>query len=357
MDRSEKKVNTKLEKLQAMLSFDWIIRKTLKLWWVYLLTGLIAGFAGYLFAKMQKPRYRSHLTFALDDSKGGASNIISLASEFGFNLGQSSSVFSGDNILNILKSRHIVESVLLDTIAMEGKKWSIIEYYLYISGYYKNGGKGGSNVLHFPAGLPRDKFSYQQDSLLRLVYGQFAKSLIKAERPDKRLSIYEINVTTPGEQLTKIFTDRLVAEANNFYTKIKSGKAKQTLDILEERAAMMKGNLNSSISEKAAVQDVNLNPAFSQAQVPVMKQQANIQVYSAAYAELFKNLELARFQYLNDIPLMQIIDGADFPMEKIQAGKLITAIFFSVAACGLLFVIIWLRRIFLITSHQNMVES
>ena len=107
----------------------------------------------------------------------------------------------------------------------------------------------------------------------------------------------------------------------------------------------MKGDLNSSISNRATLQDVNVNPAFSAAQVPVLKQQTNIQVYSAAYGEMFKNLEVARFQYLNEIPLMQIIDPADYPMKKIKMGKLKTGIIFSVVSFFLLLFILWIIRI------------
>ena len=123
-------------------------------------------------------------------------------------------------------------------------------------------------------------------------------------------------------------------------------KNKETLDILEGRVAAMKGNLNTSITKRATVQDVNINPAFAEAQVPVMKQQANIQTYGAAYGELFKNLELARFQYLNEIPLMQIIDEANYPMEKIKLGKLMTGILFAVIGCVLFFMFVIFRSVF-----------
>ena len=108
----------------------------------------------------------------------------------------------------------------------------------------------------------------------------------------------------------------------------------------------MKGNLTSSITNRAAVQDVNVNPAFSAAQVPVLKQQTNIQVYSAAYGEMFKNLELARFQYLNEIPLMQIIDNTDYPMQKIKLGKLKAVILFAFFAELLLLTVLSVRNIF-----------
>ncbi len=116
--------------------------------------------------------------------------------------------------------------------------------------------------------------------------------------------------------------------------------------MLEARVDNMKGNLNSSIQKRANVQDVNINPAFSEADVPVLKQQTNIQVYGTAYGELFKNLELARFQYLNEIPLMQIIDPAVYPMEKIKSKKLQTAIIFSIIADFILLFIFWLIRIY-----------
>ena len=184
--------------------------------------------------------------------------------------------------------------------------------------------------IHFLVDQPKSTFSYQQDSLLYITGLEFADNFIVAQRPDRKLNIFEVSVSSPDEKFTKVFTDRIVDETNKFYVEIRTKKAKETLDILEDRVATMKGNLNSSISNKAAAQDVNVNPAFSAGQVPVLKQQTNIQVYGAAYGEMFKNLELARFQYLNEIPLMQIIDPADYPMKKIKIGKLKTAILFAV---------------------------
>ena len=76
-----------------------------------------------------------------------------------------------------------------------------------------------------------------------------------------------------------------------FYIEIRTKKAKKKLWIyFEARVGAMKGNLNSSITDRAAIQDININPVFSAAQVPVLKQQANIQVYSGAYGEMFKRI-------------------------------------------------------------------
>lgn len=320
-------------------------RDLLKKWYLFLIVGLLAGLAGFLYASSKKPTYKSHLTFALDDGNGGGiGNFLNLASQFGLNIGSGKDIFAGDNILDIMKSRRMLEGVLLSVDSFDNKPYTLIEYFLAISG--KRGNNAVFKSLHFPPGKPKSTYSYQQDSVLYAVSNDFAENYIVAERPDRKLSIYEVSVTSPNEKFTKVFTDRIVNETNNFYIEIRTKKAKETLDVLEDRVATMKGNLNSSISNRASVQDVNVNPAFSAAQVPVLKQQANIQVYSAAYGEMFKNLELARFQYLNEIPLMQIIDAADYPMQKIKLGKLKAAILFAFLADLLLLLSIWFWHIY-----------
>ncbi len=342
----EDKIENSTEKSPpAVTSLNRIIRFVLKKWWLFLIVGILAGIAGIFYASEQKLNYKSSLTFALDDAgSSGMGNLFSLASQFGINVGGGKEIFSGDNILEIMKSRRMVERVLLSVDTFNNKPYSLIEYYLEKTEKRKS--SPSIKDIHFPASQLKNTFTYQQDSLLYKTYQKFSDTYIVAQRPDRRLNIYEVSVTSPDEKFTKDFTDRIVAETNNFYIEIRTKKAKETLDILEQRVATMKGNLSSSISSKAAVQDVNINPAFSEAQVPVQKQQANIQVYGAAYGEMFKNLELARFQYLNEIPLMQIIDHADYPMQKIKTGKLKMAIIFAVFAELLVLSIMGLINLF-----------
>lgn len=311
---------------------NFLLRILIRNWLLLLIIGIVAGVGGVVYSIYHKPEYKSHLTFALDDGGNGSSmgNLLGLASQFGFNIGSSKDIFSGDNILEIMKSRRMVEKVFLSKDTFNTKPYTLIEYYLEITDKFKNTPK--QKQIHFPVGQDRATLSYQQDSLLYKIYENFSDNNILAQRPDRKVSIYEVSVTSPDEKFTKDFTDMLVSATNEFYVEIRTKKAKQTFDVLEQRVAAMKGSLNSSITNKAAIQDINVNPAFSAAQVPVQKQQANIQVYGEAYAEMFKNLELARFQYLNEIPLMQIIDAANYPMQKIELGKLKMAVLFAILA-------------------------
>ncbi|MEX0635944.1 MAG: Wzz/FepE/Etk N-terminal domain-containing protein [Ferruginibacter sp.] len=298
-----------------------------KKWLIFIIVGLLGGLAGYFYAAMQKPMYKSKLTFALDEggSGGNVGGLAGLASQFGLNIGGGKDIFAGENIIEIMKSRRMVERVLLSSDTFTGNKpETLIEYYLQISGKRKSNRSLVS--VHFPVSDSRNSLNYTEDSVLKKVYKELISDFLKAAKPDRKLNIFEVNVTSANEKFSKVFTERIVQETNQFYVEIRTKKASKTLEALENRVAAMKGNLNVSISSRASQQDANVNSVFASAQVPVLKQQANIQAFSGAYGEMFKNLEIARFQYLNDIPLLQIIDAPDYPLEKIKTGKLVSAV-------------------------------
>lgn len=298
-------------------------------WFILLIIIIAGGLLGILYAYTSKPQYQSRLTFALDEGgTGSGSAASSIAAQFGLNIGGSGNdVFGGDNILEIMKSRRNIETVLLSVDSSADRPTTMADEFLAINDWQKTiASNERLKNISFPAGVTKNGLTYLQDSILFITYGRIVASNLIASHPDKRLNIYEVNVTSPSEKFTKIFTDKLVNNTIAFYTELRTKKSKETLSVLEERAGATKGMLNSSITDKAATQDANINPAVAAAQVPLQKQQANIQVYGGAYGELYKNLELARFQYLKDIPLLQIIDAADYPMMKIKLGKLKTGI-------------------------------
>ncbi|MGN6267683.1 MAG: Wzz/FepE/Etk N-terminal domain-containing protein [Ginsengibacter sp.] len=310
-----------------------ILKRIINKWWTFLVIGFLGALAGYFYAANQKAVYQSYVSFALDQGasgNGGMSVAMGLANQLGLSVGGAQDVFSGDNIIEIMLSRRIIEEVLLSVDTFNNKPSTLIEFYRQIEA---SRGKDNANpAIHFLPNEKRHSFSYTKDSVLYNTYLKFKNDLIIARRPDKKLNIYELKVSSPDEKFSKVFTDKLIDKTNYFYTEITSKKNKETLEILEKRLPSMKNKLDSSISEKAAIQDANLNTAFANALIPLQKEQTNSQVYGTAYAEMFKNLEIARFQYLRSIPLMQIIDAADYPMLKIKPGKLKTAAIYGVTA-------------------------
>lgn len=351
-DKMEKTDKPQGIQLNFFLMYDGLrhwLTFLLRKWWIICLVAFVGGILGILYAYLQKPKYQSRLTFALEENDAGLGGALGLAAEFGFSIGGSKNIFEGDNILSLLTSRRIVERVLLSPDTVNGKPMTMIEFYrLTKTDTTKETKKLTAaqqrlQSVHYPVNMSRAAFSYLQDSVLLNTYKEFAEDgLLAVSKPDKKLNLYEVSITSLNEKFSKDFTDKLIAEATAFYIELKTQKSRQTLNVLEERVANIKGSLNSAIAGRATLQDANVNTAYQQAQARLQEKQVDITAYGGAYGELFKNLELARYQYLKDIPLLQIIDGADYPMKKIKKGRLLTGLIvaFLFGAATVVFLIV-----------------
>jgi uncharacterized protein involved in exopolysaccharide biosynthesis len=342
---------------KVVTAFKLLAKYLLKKWWVLLIVGFIGGSLGVLVATIQKAKYQSSLSFSLEDGGNSLGGALGLAAEFGFNFGGGSgNVFSGENIISIVTSRRIIEQTLLAVDTLEGKPITMAEYFISINKWRK---KAKSNSVlgrvSFPVGFSRGQLSYLQDSVLFNIQKEVSKNLV-ASRRDKKLNIYDISFVSPDEKFTKKFTDKLIDETIRFYTSLRLKKSKQILDILEERMRSMEGAVKGAISQKASLQDANINPAFAEQSAQLQKKQVDVTAYGAAYEELFKSLEMARYQYLSDAPLLQVIDGADYPMKRIKNGRLITGIIWALAATLLAILAFCIRYVRFLSKKSNQKE-
>ena len=98
-------------------------------WWSYLLgqwkliiwVSFIGSLLGLGYAFTQKPIYKAEFSFVLEDEKsgGGLGGALGLASQFGLDLGGGGGgIFAGDNLLELMKSRSMVQKALLSPISV-----------------------------------------------------------------------------------------------------------------------------------------------------------------------------------------------------------------------------------------------
>jgi uncharacterized protein involved in exopolysaccharide biosynthesis len=181
---------------------------------------LLFAVFGFLYAQFQTAQFKSRLTFALDDGSNTESTLNSLASQFGLSGGTNVNVFGGDNIIEIIRSRRMIERVLLSVDTINNKPITLIENYMNVKGRKQFHRKVAN--IHFPAYQDRKKFTYLQDSVLRLIYTEMVKENINVEKPDRKYNIYELSIKSPNEHFSKVLTDRLIAETNVFYIELKN---------------------------------------------------------------------------------------------------------------------------------------
>ena len=294
-----------------------------------LLVGLLGALIGLTYAYFKKPIYKASLTFAMEDEKsggGGLSGALGLASSLGIDLGSSAGgAFAGANLIELMKSRKLVEKTLLSPIIVNGKTQSLANYYLEITEAKKGWAeKPNMQNVNFPIDADRTKFTLQQDSILMGMALNLVESNLIIAQKDKKVSIINIDVNSTDEQFAKAFCETIAKETSDYYVEIKSRKARLNVDILQKQTDSIRAELNGAITGVAAATDnvFNLNSAMNVKRVPSARRQVDVQANTAMLTSLVTNLEMSKMALRKETPLIQIIDRPIFPLEKEKVSKL-----------------------------------
>ncbi|MFA9192793.1 Wzz/FepE/Etk N-terminal domain-containing protein [Flavobacterium sp. FBOR7N2.3] len=295
-------------------------------WKVIVLAGIIGAALGLTYSFIKKPIYTATLSFALEDEKsGGLGGALGLASSFGLDLGGSGGgAFSASNLIELFKSRSMVEKTLLSPVIVDGKMISLADMYIQ-NKEWRNNWKEKPTLakLEFVSNADRKQFTRVQDSILGEIYKDLSKSALAVAQKDKKISIISIDVSSQDELFAKYFCEALVNEVSDFYVETKSKKAKENMLILERQTDSVRRELNGAITGVAVANDntFNLNPALNVRRAPSARRQVDVQANTAILTELVKQSELSKVTLRKETPLIQIIDKPILPLNEEKIGK------------------------------------
>ncbi|NCI49112.1 hypothetical protein GWC95_04205 [Sediminibacterium roseum] len=301
---------------------------------------------GYYF--IQKPAYKSTVNFILDEkgsSMGGG--LAGLASQFGLDLGSmsgSSGMLAGDNILDILKSRSVMETVLLTKVdSTKGQESeTLADRYLdfsHLKQKWARKGEAGLSNIDFSK-LKNDnasKHTILQDSVLFVLFERLKKKHVKADRLNKKGSIITVNTVAEDQVFSKLFSERLVDETRKLYISVKTSVSAANINRLQSRADSLQKVMNFKSYQTASLQIVDANTAFKAEAVPAEVTQRDRMVTYAIYTEVMKNLEASRMAMANQTPVIQILDSSKYPLENEKSTFLMILMLSIVAGllvCG-----------------------
>ncbi|MFZ6024722.1 MAG: lipopolysaccharide biosynthesis protein [Bacteroidota bacterium] len=322
-DTQKKDFITAKELLEVIKSYYSYLTKK---WVIIIIMVILSGIIGYVYASYQKFMYTAELSFVLEEDKGGGGGGFSnIASQFGFDLGSSGGgIFSEGNLMQLMKSRKLVEKTLLNGINLNSKKrTTLIDLYIDSTKMRTSLQKDPlTKNIHFLPNADINKLTIEQNILLGTIYNQIKAKLTVSQR-DKKNSIIFISYKCNSEFFAKVFVESLAREVSDFYIETKSKKAKTNVEILQRQADSIRRELNSAISEVASINDktFNLNSALINTQkVPSTKKQIDVQANSTILSQLVANLEMAKVALRKETPLIQIIDYPTFPLEVKKVG-------------------------------------
>jgi hypothetical protein len=312
---------------QLIYSIHGVFNHLLSKWKMIVVAGVLGGALGLSYSLLSKKIYEAELTFALEEKSGGLGGYAAIASQFGIDLGKGgeSSAFVGENIVELFKSRLIIENALLNEVSFSDGRDLLVNRFLKMT----TDEDALQEVLFDQKQLNREGFTRAQDSVLYKVSQAIKKDLLAVDKINKRLNIIKINVSTNDEEFSKLFCEQLVKNVSELYVETKTKRSRANVSLLEFKVDSVRQALNAEMYGAAINMDENLNPARSELRVPYMKKQMNVQLLTTVYGELLKNLELSKLALMRDEPIIQVIDKPIYPLKYKKPGKIKSTIIFG----------------------------
>jgi len=281
--------------------------------------GLLFGAGGYFKVKLAKPSYTASLTFALEQG-GGGGGLSGLASQFGFSMGAGAEGLGGDNLLSLMKSRRIVQDVLLSPIYLNGDSLLLVNQ--YVAAEPKLKAKWDSLGL-YPV-VASKCCDPKQDSALGVVVKSVSENALAVSKVDKKLSFVTVSYTGADPVFTGYFVELLTAKSTEFYVQTKMANSTANIAKLEQRVDSVSAELQAAMVGYASAQDQNSFTVQSTAKVPSVQKQMKVTMLTTLYGELVKNLELSKTMAAREEPLITVIDRPHYPL-RVRESKLKSA--------------------------------
>ena len=290
------------------------------------LFAIIGGIMGVLIAWFTPTTYTAKTTFVVEEAKSGGSSILSsLAGQTGLDIASLSGgngLFSGDNVLLLLKSTSLVKKSLLTPY---DETQTLADAYANVN-HLKQKWKSNSKInkeINFGGNLTR-----LEDSLLQTMMYTIINKEISITRMDKKVSIFELLVTSKDEKFSYLFANNLLKKTAEFYIDIKVGNLRKNVVRLQERADSLLDLLDKKTfnAAEATSQMLNGNRALPDLVSSSEISTRNKTIQTTVYTSLIQNLELSKTSLIQQTPVFQNLDNPEYPLKISKTSKLLYSI-------------------------------
>ena len=268
---------------------------------------------GVFYSFNSEIEYNAKLTFVVDSEQNSSSlaGMSGIVSQFGLDIGGESSVFSQDNVLELLKSRGVIVRALMQNAKINSKNDLLIEHYLEINkireGWVDNKKLQGVSF--------HEKSNYTHDSISGIIWLDIVLDNLTVELQANEANIITLSYTSLDEEFAKEFAEQLIHSMSKMYISHKTAQANNTLEFLHSRADSVFSELEISEEELARVTDINQRIVKASGRLKELQLMRKVEVLNTMYLEIVKNLELSKITLLNKTPIINIIDKPILPLD------------------------------------------
>ncbi len=310
-------------------SLSSLLLTTLKTYLAYLRTKIVlilgvttlGALLGLTYVSIKPIKYTARSSFVVEDSKslGGSGLMGAISGQLGPELLGAlggSNLLSGENIIELAKSRSLLRKTFLTSY--DGSAVSLADRYassLKLKEDWLDSRKVGVKV---DFSWTKKKYSRLEDSLLNTLIDRVIKKDIEVFKPDRRLSLFEVNITMRDEQLASLFCKRLLSMTSDLYINAKTKRIKGNISRLQHLADSLQRYANQRVRSTAQsnFKMLDLNPQYYEQEVESTINTREESLSGMIYAEVLKNLEISKASLLQETPTIQLVDTPETPLPS-----------------------------------------
>nr|WP_315401873.1 lipopolysaccharide biosynthesis protein [uncultured Sphingobacterium sp.] len=305
-------------------------------WYIFLIAIIFGYGIGYYYESRKPIKYTASTSFILEGEGSGQSSLPALGALLGSDFLDrgSNSLFQGQSLIELYKSRAILKEVLLSPMDDDSSTLIIQKLFLINEKLKEKVSEPNKILLSKKDFLlnPQIENLRTRDSIIQGAIKTINGGYFSVDYPNSRASIIQVDVHAEDEIFAKTFNHYLVSKVNDLYMEIKAGKSYENVKVLQKKVDSVRHIMVSSLSRVAVSQDQtpNLNPTkVAIRAIPTQSAQMTIEATKGVYAEFNKNLEMAKLGLSKDAPLIKVIDEATYPLTKNIPDKNKKGIIFS----------------------------
>lgn len=257
-----------------------------------------------------------------EDEGGGNSGLAGMLGQFGLG-GVRPVRYNLDKILELSKSRRVVQETLFAKGTVDGKEDFLINHIIRI--YDINIPEDG-RVREQPYQFLHDSiagFSIYENSVLLAVYNliigspQHPEDALLGADYNENTNIMSMTASTINEELSFVLAENAFESLSNYYISKAIEKSLKTYMIVSHKRDSVLGELRSKEYSLANFRDTNRGVMMRVDNISELRLQRDVAALSTMYAEILKNAEVADFSLRNKTPFIQVIDQPILPIRPV----------------------------------------
>ena len=329
MDQEKKRMELNLmgEEPEFKLGEIWIqnLKKMTKLTQhrrTIIFVGIIVSLLAGSFSLLKSVTYTGRVNFVIEENKQTSGGLFSaLAGQVGLDMSSlsgNSGILAGDNILELLKSPTLLKKVLLSSDPEDTTR-SLAWVYATSNGYAnKFLAKAGKKEIFLPTStlMQAGMRTRVEDSLLQIINKRIIEKELSVYKPDKKLSIFSLELTTKNERITQLISLRLLDQVSKLYIDTKTRRLRNNVDRLQHKADSVSSLLNQRTYTSISKDLINANPSFINTEADLEISRRDKSLLSLIYSDLNKSLDLSKTALIQETPTIEIIDSPELPLKK-----------------------------------------